>query len=224
MIEVVTVYTPRPGHSKFTDFLPLLDLQKQTCEKFGHKHVVVSDVDIPGFNVWKTAMPHSLMAAIMTGQSNYLQEGWSGQNPLVLVDVDCLVARDLRAAFDGTFDLAITSRPDDAKSPVNNGAMYCGTGNPNGVRLFFMRAQRLCKKHWGGDQEAIAAAASPIPSAHGVYDRAGLRILFASMRTHNVVPAKEGARHKCSPFIVHFKGDRKDWMATYANSFILAGK
>jgi hypothetical protein len=221
MLEVVTVFTPRPNHAKFIDFRPLLQLQRKTALKFGHRHVIISDGHFKGFDFFTTELPQSLMLAIMVGQLNFLR-AWDGEHPLVLVDVDCLVARDLTKAFDGTFDLGLTSRPDDKVAPINNGAIYIAPGNKAGVVKFFERALSLTKKHWGGDQEAISKAAAPIPPVHCVEERDGLRLAFLSMRSHNVVPAKEGACHKSGPYIVHFKGlERKPWMHTYAKLFIL---
>lgn len=221
MIEVVTVYTPRPKHEKYIDFVPMIALQKRTAEKFGHRHVVVTDQVYPQFNVVPCKMPISLMLSIMIGQLHYLENVWTGEHPLVLVDADCLIARPLDAAFDGTFDLGLTRRLND-KAPINNGAMYVAAGTKEAVVAFFRKALPLTRKHWGGDQEAISQAAAPVPAFECVEMRDGLRVGFLSMITHNVIPRERGAKHKKNPFIVHFKGvEAKAWMATYAEKFIL---
>lgn len=220
MIEVVTVYAPRKNHEKYVDFRPLMLYQKQSVETYGHRHVVVSDMPaISKLNVLYRELPHSLMLAIIAGQIAYLEQ-WSGEHAVLLADVDCLVARPLEAAFDGSFDLGLTNR-DNPVAPINNGAMYVAPGCKDAVLKFFHKAQALCKKHWGGDQEAIALAAAPIPKDHCVHVRDGLRVGFFSMQTHNCVPRCQGLRHKKNPYVVHFKGDRKGWMETYLRAFIL---
>lgn len=223
MIEVVSVYTPHPTHEKFQDFLTMLRLQKRTAEKFGHRHLVVSDQDLAGegLNVIRAELPTSLMQAIVVGQMVYLREHWDGEHSAVLVDADCLIARNLAQAF-GDWHLGLTNRDDD-RSPVNNGAMYVN-GNKPAVLNFFEKVLHFTKNHWGGDQEAVSKAAAPVPRAsHYVEERSmGLMLAFLEMRSHNVIPREPGLRHKSNPFIVHFKGtERKAWMRTYAERFIL---
>jgi hypothetical protein len=219
-IDIVTVYTPRPSHEKFMDFLPLIRLQKATAEKFGYRHLVVSDQEIKGCNVVQTQMPATLMLAIMAGQVAYLRDHWDGERCVVLLDCDCLIARPLDDVFRLPFDLGLTNR-EDLKSPINNGAMYI-SGNKPKVLEFFERAQSLTAKHWGGDQEAISKAAAPVPKDHRIECRDGLRIAFLSMRAYNCIPRERGVKHKKNPYVVHFKGEeRKPWMETYARSFIL---
>lgn len=220
MIEVVTVFAGRDEYPRWRDYLPLLDLQRRTVERVGHRHVVVSDAPIEGFNCFLTELPESLMHLQLEGQLAYLRQ-WGGEDHVVLVDADCLVGRDLRAAFDGRFDIGLTRR-DNESSPINNGAMYIAAGAQAAAVAFFTRALGFCKEHWGGDQEAIAQAAAPVPRMYTVKRRNEARIAFLSMRSHNVTPEKEGARHAHSPFVVHFKGDRKHWMRRYAEEFLLA--
>lgn len=223
IVDVVTVFTPRPQHEKWMDYRPLLELQKKTVERFGHRHIVVTDApSLPGFNIMKVdPLPESLMKAILVGQLAYL-ESWSGKHPVVLVDADCLVARNLADAFSqNLFDLGLTNREND-KAPINNGAMYISAGNKPGILAFYRKALSLCLDHWGGDQEAISQAAAPVPKDHIIEQREGLRISFLSMKTHSVVPTMPGIRHKKNPFIVHFKGTfAKHWMELYARQFLL---
>lgn len=217
-IQVVSFYAPRVGHEKWIDYLPHLRLQKATAEKFGHRHIVISDQKFSGFETFPVDLPRSLMLAILSGQIAFLKR-WDGESPVVLVDADCLIARSLKDAFDGTFDLGLTNR-EDLRCPINNGAMYIAGNKPKVVE-FFERSLAICQKHWGGDQEAISQAAAPVPIGHGVENRDGLRLGFFSMLSHNVVPKAMGVRHKKNPFVVHFKGERKSWMETYARNFIL---
>lgn len=227
MLEVVTLIVPR--HERWLEYLPLLDLQRRTVEKFGHRHVVMTEgapAELAAYNTLPAVMDANLMRAIIDGQIAYLEQ-WSGAHPAVLVDIDCLIARDLAAAFDGTFDIGLTNRPNPAnpKSPINNGAMYIAAGCRDKALAFFKRARAYCEEHWGGDQEAIAKACRPVPNHYGIElrDIGGLQIRFGflSMLFYNCVPNEIGRRHKKNPFVVHFKGDRKEWMRPYAKSFIL---
>ena len=137
MLEVVTVFAPRDEYPHWREYLPLLDLQRRTVEKFGHRHVVVSDRPLDGLDVLQVDLPDSLMHLQIAGQIAYLEQ-WSGKDPLVFVDADCLIARPLRQAFGGNlFDLGLTSRPDHVSAQVNNGAMYIRTKGP---ALKFFRA------------------------------------------------------------------------------------
>jgi hypothetical protein len=226
MIEVVTVFAPRGEASNWEHYLPLLMLQKRTAEKFGHEHVVVCDRALKGFVVQPTQLPQSLMKAQIAGQVAYL-ERWDDSHPFVFVDADCLIARDLAPAFDGTFDIGLTIR-NDVNCPVNNGAMYFNPGARAFALEFFRLALEQCEDHWGGDQEAISRVAAPavlephiVARVAPTMRRHAGRIAFLSMRSHNVIPKEEGRRHKSDPFVVHFKGATKAWAKTYADRFIL---
>ena len=232
MIDVVTVFSPRPEHPQWRDYMPLLRLQRDSAAHFGHRHLMVTDEpeDMREFESLAVELPRPLMLAQLAGQVAYIEQ-WGGERPAVFVDADCLITRALDEAFDGTFDLGLTHR-DDATSPINNGAMYVAPGNRDGVLRFFRGALAVCGEHWGGDQEAISAMAAPVPTIsldketrkHAptiIEDRDGLRIGFLNGLDYNVSPKEEGVRHARNPFVVHFKGDTKGWMKTYAEKFVL---
>jgi hypothetical protein len=218
-VEVCTVWAPRPEHEKWRDYLPLLRLQKTTAEKFGHKHVVVTDVDLPGFNTLRVELPQSLMKAMISGVIERLK--LPTPDDIAFLDCDVLIHRNLQDAF-GPWGLGLTNRAGNEKAPINNGAMYFRSDQREPALAFFEKALTLCGDHWGGDQEAISAAAQPIPDGQGLFYRDGLALMFLSMRQHNAVPKMVARRHHGDVFVVHFKGEvAKDWMEEYANSFIL---
>ncbi|HSW83544.1 MAG TPA: hypothetical protein VLH12_08720 [Usitatibacter sp.] len=231
MIDVVTVFAPRPEHPQWRDYMPLLRLQRDSAQHFGHRHVMVTDEpeDMREFESFAVTLPQSLMLAQLAGQVAYLDQ-WSGDHPAVFVDADCLITRALDEAFDGTFDLGLTHR-DDPTSRINNGAMYVAPGNRYGVLAFFRAALAICGEHWGGDQEAISAMAAPVPKISLdketrkraptiVESRNALRLGFLNGLDYNVSPKEEGVRHARNPFVVHFKGETKAWMKTYYERFI----
>jgi hypothetical protein len=220
-VEVVTVWAPRPTLPQYRDYTKLMLLQRATARKFGHLHTVVTDCPhLVGFDTLRIPLPSNLMQAQLAGQLAFLQS-WDDKHPVVFLDADCLVARDLSEAFDGSFDVGLTNRIDET-APINNGAMYLAAGSKQAALAFFGKALDMCAEHWGGDQEAISRAAAPVPPKPCVEDRDGVRFGFLSMLTHNVIPKLEGAKHHNNPFVVHFKGtNKKDWASTYARKFIL---
>lgn len=220
-VEVVTIWAPRPEVPQYRDYTKLMLLQRDTARKFGHLHTVVTDCShLVGFDTLRVPLPSNLMQAQIAGQVAFLQS-WDGSHPIVFLDADCLIARDLSEVFDGSFDIGLTSRIDEV-APINNGAMYIAAGAKDAALEFFGRALDMCEEHWGGDQEAISRAAAPVPLQPCIEERGGVRFRFFSMLTHNVIPKVEGARHHNNPYVVHFKGmNKKDWASTYARKFIL---
>lgn len=208
LIDVVTVFAPRPQHPKWREYVELLRLQKRSVQLFGHRHCVVTDGDMPGFETLRVYLPPSLNHALIGGQIAAL-EAWSGEHPLVLVDADCLVCRKLDGAFDGSFEIGLTSR-ENPIAPIQNGVMYFAPGGKPAAIELFNRARELCKEHWGGDQEAISQAVAPVPREHCVETRFGARLSFLSTKTHNWSPKKVPDQIREDRYVVHLKGDRKE--------------
>ncbi len=218
MIQVVTVYAPRPAHPKWMDYLPLIRLQKRTVEHFGHRHVVVTDGGpLEGLNTLRVALRESLMWAQLEGYLAFLEQ-WDGAHPVVFADADVAIARELSGAFGDGFDIGLTSRIEET-SPVNNGVMYVSAGARAAALGFFRAAHALCEGHWGGDQEAISQAAAPVKEK-GDWMRQGARIRFLPCKRFNMTPSVNGIAGKGDPFAVHFKGDRKHQMQPFADTFI----
>lgn len=224
MIEVCTVWAPRRDSAQWRDdYERLLMLQRKTARRFGHRHVIVTDdsrmMDDPDAVV--CMLPDEIMPAMIAGilRRLYLPTPC----PIVFVDVDVLIARDLHEAFDGSFDLGLTRRESNL-APINNGVMYIASPQHPSVEWFFTSALGRCGTHWGADQEAISAQAAPVPGESGVIEvRDGMRLAYLSMKTHGAVPKAEGKEHHAHPFAVHFKGQTKPWAQTYADRYILTG-
>ncbi len=225
-VQVVTVFAPREfsgmGSMSWREYLPLLRAQRDSAIRFGHKHLVVTDADLGDeFTLFRTELDEDLMPAMITGVIARLRAG--GALNLVLVDVDCLVAKGLDQAFEeDLWDLGLTHR-DNPVAPINNGVMYVRASAIGKALPFFQRAWALCKPHWGGDQEAISQAAAPVPKDDCVISRNGLRIGFLNMKQYAAVPKAHLSKHGSETYVVHFKGDTKKWMLDYANEFILNG-
>lgn len=225
MIDVITVWAPRPNDRAIRSatlavekYLLLMDLQRRTCERFGHRHRVVSDADVPGFDVIKVAFPAKFSFAMVAGQIAALEQ-WDNQDHLVLADCDVAIARDLAGAFGDGFDIGLTSRIEPT-SPVNNGVMYVSAGARKAALGFFRAAYELCQGHWGGDQEAISKAAAPVKEK-GDWIRQGARIRFLPCKRYNMTPGVNGIAGQGNPFAVHFKGKRKHQMQPFVDTFVL---
>lgn len=227
-VEVVTAFAPRQHASNWAHFLELLTIQRQSALHHGHRWTVVSDQKrLQDHKTMHVELPRNLMRALITAQVLFFKQ-WRGDHPVVFLDVDCLVARNLAMAFDGSFDIAVTNRGDNKQQPINNGAMYFAPVGTNRFAVeLFERTLGLCAEDcaWGDDQVALARALAPMPEAHGVFMRSGARVGFLSMKTHNVAPVMAGVMHKTNPFVVHFKGKQaKEWMGTYARRFVFSGE
>lgn len=227
-VQVVTAFAPRGHQSGWVRFLELLEIQRQTAVYHGHEWVVVSDQKrLQDHKTMHVALPQNLMRALITAQLEFFRR-WDGSRAVVFLDVDCLVARDLSTAFDGSFDLAVTNRQSGGDQPINNGAMYFAPVGTNRFAVELLeRTLASCSDdcRWGEDQVALARALAPMPEAHGVVVRHGTRVGFLSLKTHNVAPVLPGIMHKSNPYVVHFKGRQaKEWMGTYARRFVLTGE
>lgn len=224
MLEVATVWAPRPNHEKWRPdtYLKLLELQRLTCKRVGHRQVVVTDAVLTGYDTLQAALPESLMHALIAGQIAYLEQ-WNDQHPVVLLDMDCLVARDLNGAFRGDFDIGLTSR-EHPTQPIQNGAMYFAPGSRSAALRMLKKTLALTSDWWGSDQEALAAAVGHIPRVHRVEQRFGVRLAFLPCENYNF-SAKTGVP-KATPkrLVYHFKGDTKHFAAdTASRHFLLPG-
>lgn len=209
MLEVVTVWAPRPNHPKWRDYLSLLALQARTVKRVGHRHVVVTDTELKGYNTFQADLPDSLLHALIAGQLAYMRQ-WSGKHRVVLADMDCMVINDLNPAFTG-FDVGLTIREHDTQ-PIQNGAMYFEANERAKAAAVAMLDLTLgmCGREWGEDQEALARAVEP-PGKFCTADRFGAKFAFLPIDRHNHSNKHVRAAVDTNRFIEHFKGDMKKW-------------
>lgn len=226
-VHVCSVFAPRDpiadAPPPWSEYIPMLRLQRDSARWFGHRHTVITDANLGAeFDTMRTHLDADLMPAMISGVIARLEAG--GASHIVFLDCDCLVLKNLEAAFEGDlYDVGLTRRLNDA-APINNGAMYVNADGIAAAIRFFRHAWALCGMHWGADQEAISAAAAPVPEEDGVGVRHGCTIGFLNMKRYAAVPKVRLSRHGGESFIAHFKGDTKKWMADYANVFIFQGE
>lgn len=218
MIEICTVYTAQPGHHKWRgDYVDLIRAQQHSAQRVGHSHKVMTDELISGLDCEVVDLGPDLMRAMLMGVIKRLE--MPVETHVVFVDADCLVNRPCGPVYRKRvgFDLALTIRANEV-SPVINGVMYVRKEGVGRALMFFREALRLCRSHWGGDQEAISQAAAPVPSEQSVGKRHGCEIAFLSAKHYGPSPKAMTAFHEGAP-VVHFKGETKEWMLPYAREF-----
>lgn len=131
----------------------------------------------------------------------------------VFLDTDVIVQKDLSSVFQNDFDIGLTIRnqpifdPDGTDvtiaMPYNTGVVFSRASGQS----FWETAYRHCltlsneKKKWWGDQLSIKAAA----------DTATLNLKTFPCYLYNYTPESpyEDVSEK---FVVHYKGQRKEWM------------
>lgn len=206
-MNVVSFFAPRPGHPKAWDYMPMLALLEKSCKRYGHRHIVLSDVELPGFEVFRTDLPHELMPATLKAQRDYLL---AVNEPTLMTGADCVLGMDPAAVFERDFDVAMTTD----RFPgfcLNTGAMFikdCGL-----AAAFWDKALQQCGDVWGDDQIALERAfgATPEPSVRVTPE--GQVIECLPMFPYHYAPRNVDAVREA--YVLHFRGKRKAFMAEY---------
>lgn len=130
---------------------------------------------------------------------------------MLLIDPDIIIQADVWNVFDEPFDVALTDRGGNKLvlgkkdvsiiMPYNLGAAF-STGNQFWRRcLVEMKKMPKGDRDWFGDQIAVGRVA-----------RAKIfQIKVLDMYRYNYTPQKK-EENVSSKFIVHYKGERKEWM------------
>lgn len=226
MITVASFYAPRPEHPFFQDYAPFLNLLRASCERYGHRHVVLTDDAGLGPDAYVAPLPRSLMRAVTAAQHAWLADPANATTPTLLVGADCVLAQDpeplLRRAVDGHKDLGITVGP-FADCRMNTGMIYV----PRPAAVAHIWADALVRlgedgaderAEWGDDQRALLAA---IDQAQGDWP-AHVRVAELPVDPWNLAP--EHPDDDCRRGVVlHFRGQRKAWMADYCREWLRLG-
>ena len=209
MINFVSFWVPRPEHPKHTTYAECLRLQRASCERIGLRQIVITEPGaLPGFDTFEAptaGMP--LMRAFLVGQREYLASP-AFDADTVLTGADCLALYDPAPAFDGGFDIAVTTAP-FADCIMNTGAIFCPVASREKLVAVWDAAIAQMGERWGDDQRALAAVLRPT-LAHGDHDREGLRLRCLPCDDYNQAPDRKA--HMIAPLVAHFRGPRKAWM------------
>lgn len=192
---VASFYAPR--FDKWgCDYIELLKVLDASCERWGVRHVVISDRQLP-FDTFVCDLPENLMLAILDGQRQFLE---STDDEVLLTGADCVIAQDPRGRLEG-HDMAITIGP-FADCEMNTGAIWCAGKRCAPVWREALKSQ---PREWGEDQVAL----------YGAVRASGLRVLRHRCETHNWKPgsAQDSAGR---PVVAHFRGRAKKYMRQWA--------
>jgi hypothetical protein len=221
MVEVASFYAPRYDHPKHVyDYLDCLAVQRDSCERFGCRQIIITDLDTEHTLAHRRAhsfgvnLPRELMPAILAGQLALLESGIT--DDLLLIGADGLLGRDPAPLFDGGFDLAVTTHP-FADCVLNTGMIAVSAGSAAKVAPIWRQALAQCGTQWGDDQLALAAILHPTLD-HGLADRGGLRVKFLPVPGYNDAPDR--VDQEMDALVVHFRGPRKQWMRAWASRHI----
>lgn len=151
--------------------------------------------------------------------------------PIVLIDSDILVTRPLTEVFDLDFDVGLTWR-EIKTMPFNGGVIFLNNRRPEAVNKFvksvfdIFGARHAHRSKWFGDQTAIAEYVGLLAEeilSNPKVEIEGVLVSFFPCEIYNYSPdnALAGVRDPLSAkAILHFKGDRKRFMAYYFDAYI----
>lgn len=206
-MNVVSFYAPRPGHPRAWDYMPMLALLEASCRRYGHRHIVLSDVDLPGFEVFRCALPQELMPATIEAQLQYLK---THDEPTLMTGADCVLGMDPEPVFGLGFDVGMTTD----RFPgfcLNTGAMFikdCGL-----AAAFWQQARAICGNAWGDDQICLERVFHAKPEPCVRITPEGKVIECLPMMPYHYAPRNVDTH--CDAYVVHFRGQRKRFMAEY---------
>ena len=159
-------------------------------------------------------------------QYNYLLN-YDFQHPMIFIDTDILLLKNIDVVFLQDFDIGLTIR-DNKEMPVNGGVIFVNNRNPQSARHFFktllgiIESQGKQERNWYGDQLALCRMVSSEPEkpiqADSIFEANGVRLLclpgakfnFSAQRGH---PNLFQNLDKIS--IYHFKGRSRIYMKTF---------
>jgi hypothetical protein len=149
--------------------------------------------------------------------------------PVAFLDTDVLVLRPLASIFTGDFDLAVTIRDKpqyefERTMPYNNGVWFCHGSNREAElgyidRLIAMNSAMPAVAHaWSGNQFAVRDLLG-IRASGERFQLGALQVAVLPCSVYNYAPQEigedVGLRH-----ILHFRGEAKHLMKSYASRFL----
>jgi hypothetical protein len=202
-------------------YIDLIAMAFGSALALGYETVMVSNSILPAthkIDFPAEREPH-LMNWILAAQLAYIESDLFDQ-PSVLFSPDALILRPLEPVFnEHDFDVAFTDR-DNKKWPINNGVIYLMPRHKKALAALWRDALAVCKAYpldvqeWYGDQQSLHdVVTAGRPEIHG------LKYELLPCKTFNATPDDHAGEYDHSllkrAFIAHFKGKRKNQMATY---------
>lgn len=219
MINVVSFFAPRTEHPLYQDYTPYLNLLRESCEKYGHRHLVLTDDASLGVDAYVVPdLPRSLMKAVTAAQAAYLADPEFSHTPTLLVGADCVLARDPAEVFEGAdFDLGITVCDEFLDCRMNTGAIF--VPRPCLVSEIWEEALAHVGDDWGDDQTSLYRAICERPT-HGVFSPVVREFPVDPYNLAPVHPHDDCTRG----MVLHFRGRRKAWMTDYCKNWLDIGE
>lgn len=208
-MNIVSFYAPRPEHPYSQDYTPFLNLLRASCERFGHRHIVLTDDASVGADAYVADLPRSLMKATIAAQLAYLSDPQFSDVPTLLTGADCVLARD-PTSLECDSDITITTDDRFHDCRMNCGAIYIR--RPALLAPVWADALARCGDEWGDDQISVYAAikASDLICAELPCDPCNLA------PNHPGDDCRRGV-------VLHFRGARKQWMVDYCHHWLGLG-
>ena len=236
-MNVVSFYAPRPEHPFFQDYRPFLRLLDESCHRYGHKHIVLTDDPSLSleFTTLLCELPENLMKATIAAQLTYLCSHHAAEADTLMTGADCVLARDPAEVLAGNderdghdeppFDVALTLGP-FADCILNCGAMFFRRHVCNSLLAdMFSLALSRCGDEWCDDQKSLRDLLHPQLGFVGTVTSSwpwGLKIKWLPVDPFNLAPAHPGDDCRRGT-VVHFRGPRKDWMVDYCHKWLGLG-
>lgn len=214
-MHIVSFLCPRPEHPFHQDYRPFLRLLRQSCERFGHEHLVLTDDpwEIGDGDAYPVTVPRSLMKAIIAAQHAYLADPDMADVPTLLTGADCVLASDPSILEEFGGDIVITMG-DFADCPMNTGCAYIP--RPSVLEPVWAEALAHVGDDWGDDQTSLHLALCKA-AQHG------LKVVEVPVDPFNLAP--ETPSEDCTRgVVVHFRGPRKRWMVAYCHHWFGLGE
>lgn len=209
-MNVCSFFAPRPEHPFYRDYTPFLNLLRQSCERFGHRHIVLTDDPAVGEDAYVTPLPRSLMRATIAAQLAYLDDPQFADVPTLFTGADCVLAQDPAMVDTRGVYMVVTVDDRFLDCRMNCGAMFIPV--PKAVRWIWREALARCGDDWGDDQTSLW---SVITDSKPVWSS----IREIPCDPYNLAPEHPG--DDCRRGVVlHFRGARKNWMVDYCHKWL----
>lgn len=234
--------SPQPIETQLDLYIPLLLAQKRALlfrEPDAH-HAVICDAEtkqaveatLADLLCYPTApSDERLMVQSVVAQRRFLEDEathltQSHDSFVVLADADCVPARPLQDALPAGV-IAGATYNDKGLRIINVGYVR-GRRGALAFSAMLNDAESMIRRwpqhlqDWFGDQEAWDMALGWRHGSPGTPDyhaRVGVfPVNLYPCSTHNHIPLHSGTMKNNKPFIVHFKGDRKEHMLEYVRT------
>lgn len=212
-MNIVSFFAPRPEHPFFQDYTPFLNLLRLSCERFGHRHIVLTDDASVGDDAYVVDLPRSLMKATIAAQLAYLSDPQFADTPTLLTGADCVLANDPMRMADHDADMVITVDDRFLDCRMNCGAIYIS--RPADLAAVWRGALEHCGDEWGDDQTSLYSVIEECR-------RDWLAVREVPCDPHNLAPNHPGDDCRRAT-VLHFRGPRKAWMVDYCHKWLGLG-